>query len=80
MNLQVHVKGNTSSPGPFFGHIGISVPDIKAAEQRFKEHGVEIHKPLGVADKQGMCLDEKDWDKTPELSQGFKKVCVYMQL
>lgn len=78
----VHVHGtkarkvdNGNHPDGFgFGHLGISTPDVDAAQRRFEEHGVEIHKPLGVehSTKQGMCISEDDNDDA--LTEGFKKV------
>jgi len=31
------------------GHIGLTVPDVKAALGRFEKRGVEVFKPLGAA-------------------------------
>jgi hypothetical protein len=31
------------------GHVGMTVPDVKAALARFEKLGVEVFKPLGVA-------------------------------
>jgi lactoylglutathione lyase len=63
-----------------FGHLGISCPDIEAAQQRFKEHGVEIHKPLGIeySNKHGMCIGEDDNDDA--LTEPFKKVFSRMMM
>jgi lactoylglutathione lyase len=76
----VYVKGCKDPIPRSFGHIGISVPDIKAAEERFKAHNVEIYKPTGESDKRGMCIDEKDWDKGPDLTEGFRRVFTNMMM
>lgn len=78
----VHVHGskgrkveNGNPPESFgFGHLGISCPDTVAAEERFKAHGVEIFKPLGIefSTKRGMGVADDDNDD--ELTEGFRKV------
>lgn len=39
-------SGNSDPKG--YGHIGLAVPDIKAACARFEEMGVQFQKPLGA--------------------------------
>jgi lactoylglutathione lyase len=85
----VHIHGsegrtvqNGNPPHSFgFGHIGISVPDIEAARQRFIEHGVEIWKDIGIehSDRRGMTLAEDDGGDSP-LTEGFKKVFSRMMM
>lgn len=82
----VHVHGtqgrkvdNGNHPDGFgFGHLGISCPDIEAAQERFRQFGVKIHKPLGVefSNKHGMCIAESDNDHT--LTEAFKRVFARM--
>ena len=82
----VHIHGtkgrtidNGCPPNGFgFGHLGLSCPDTVAAEKRFREHGVEIFKPLGIehSDKRGMCVSEDD--NADALTEGFKKVFAKM--
>ncbi|KAH9221773.1 Glyoxalase/Bleomycin resistance protein/Dihydroxybiphenyl dioxygenase [Leptodontidium sp. 2 PMI_412] len=41
-------NGNeTDAPGPGFGHLGFTVPDVKEVLERAMEFGYEIIKPLG---------------------------------
>ncbi|KAK5167632.1 uncharacterized protein LTR77_007331 [Saxophila tyrrhenica] len=48
-----------------FGHLGLIVPDIKAAERRFKKHGVKIVKPAG---------EEVQWDSLGARAFGFDEL------
>ena len=58
------LNGNVS------GHIGLTVPDVKAALARFEKLGVEVFKPLNVATNETIPVPS---GMTP-LVPGFKEV------
>ena len=52
------------------GHIGLTVPDVKAALARFEKLGVEVFKPLNVATNETIPVPSR----MPPLVPGFKEV------
>ena len=52
------------------GHIGLTVPDVKAALEHFEKHKVEVFKPLGVATNATIPVP----DGMEEIVPGFKEV------
>jgi catechol-2,3-dioxygenase len=79
---QVHIKGVDKRISNNIGHLGITVPDIRAAEKRFRELNVEILKGLGeeTSTKAAMCIPEEYWEAGPDLTAGFKKVFANMMM
>ncbi|RSH89899.1 hypothetical protein EHS25_001885 [Saitozyma podzolica] len=71
-------SGNPADGGFGLGHLGISCPDVETAEQRFRQHGVEIFRPTGPqhSTKHGICVAEED-NEHP-LTEGFKTVFARM--
>lgn len=80
--VQVHIKGVDKRLTNNMGHLGITVPDIKAAERRFREMKVDILKGLGeeTSTKAAMCIPEEYWDAGPDLTAGFTKVFANMMM
>jgi catechol-2,3-dioxygenase len=80
--VKVHIKGVDKRISNNIGHLGITVPDIKAAERRFRELGVDILKGLGeeTSTKASMCIPEAYWEAGPDLTAGFKKVFANMMM
>jgi lactoylglutathione lyase len=56
------------------GHIGLTVPDVKAALVRFEKLGVEVFKPLGVASNETIPVPEG----LPTIVPGY--AAVYKQI
>jgi hypothetical protein len=56
------------------GHVGLTVPDVKAALARFEKLGVEVFKPLGVASNETIPVP----DGMPPIVPGY--AAVYKQI
>lgn len=64
-----HIHGSENEPEDYYstgntpphlglGHLGFSVPDVPAALDRLRSHGVEVIKDLGVATRESVPLSQ----------------------
>ena len=65
-------KMNSGNFAPYwgFGHLGILVPNVEAAQAKFRELGVKILKPLGEATVESCNVI----DNEQELTRGFQNI------
>ncbi|KIW17541.1 lactoylglutathione lyase [Exophiala spinifera] len=71
----MHVHGSEKQPEGYytgtgnvvpalgFGHLGFTVPDVKATVARLEEHGVKVFKPLGVSDRATLPITSWETEK-----------------
>jgi lactoylglutathione lyase len=58
------------------GHIGLTVPDVKAALERLEKHGIEVFKPLGVATNAHIPVPDGMTPIVPGYAELYKQIAM----
>jgi lactoylglutathione lyase len=58
------------------GHIGLTVPDVKAALAHLEKHNVEVFKPLGVASNETIPVPDGMTPIVPGYADVYKQIAM----